>query len=272
MPFTYITGSGTQQDPYSIGSIEAWQELVANCSSPNGSELTNSYMCLDTDLDFNDITGFENWSTNPPANLTGPMDSCDYDNRTWVYLREFNGNNHTIRGAYVYQDTNGEWSSWLSLIQVIGDPSIIRNIKFDHCYFYINTGANYDYEDSAGVIINGGYGHDVQYGGAPGRVSNIEVKNSVFNFTGRYYYPALIAADCVDHIYIDINKTPNIWREFIILIHSRFSRCPASLLMMAIYKVCISMIKIPVSMLRQASHNWLVWGFRTSLCLFPDYT
>ena len=210
MPFTYITGSGTQQDPYSIGSIEAWQELVANCSSPNGSELTNSYMCLDTDLDFNDITGFENWSTNPPANLTGPMDSCDYDNRTWVYLREFNGNNHTIRGAYVYQDTNGEWSSWLSLIQVIGDPSIIRNIKFDHCYFYINTGANYDYEDSAGVIINGGYGHDVQYGGAPGRVSNIEVKNSVFNFTGRYYYPALIAADCVDHIYIDNTNTINV--------------------------------------------------------------
>jgi len=211
MPFTYITGSGTQQDPYSIGSIDAWNELIANCSSQDGNELTDAYLCLDTDLEFNDITDFASWGTTPPANPTGPMDSCDYDYRTWVYLKEFNGNNHTIRGAYVYQDTEGQWSSWLSLITSAGRNGVIRNLKFDHCYFNINTGTNYDYEDCTGVLIYGMFGHYVQYSSSsPGRISNVEVTNSVFNFTGRYYYPALFRADCVDHIYVDNTNIINV--------------------------------------------------------------
>ena len=103
MPFTYITGSGTQQNPYVISDVQGWNEFITHVRSSYNS-MTGDYVQLGADIVFNDITEFDNWGTTAPANITTPMYEYN-DGVTALYCNfrgTLDGNGYRFIGMYGY--------------------------------------------------------------------------------------------------------------------------------------------------------------------------
>lgn len=95
-----LEGSGTEEAPYLIATVEDLYQVAAALSKKNVHEdkqaldyrdYQRSHYRLTADLVLNDVSDFDNWEINPPENRWVPMGE----------LRgSFDGDGHTITGLY----------------------------------------------------------------------------------------------------------------------------------------------------------------------------
>ncbi|MDD6763474.1 MAG: hypothetical protein PUD92_07605, partial [Clostridiales bacterium] len=84
----YSGGSGTQADPYLIGSTSDWTEFRKYIDS-DGDQGAGEYWKLTEDLDFTNSEGKKDWVTK--------IASYDTENGGTVFKGNLNGNGHVIK-------------------------------------------------------------------------------------------------------------------------------------------------------------------------------
>ena len=203
MPFTYITGSGTQQNPYVISSLEAWNEFVTHTRT---NTMANQYVELGADIVFNDISDFNTWNTTAPANTSVPM--YEYNEGTsdlaCKFAGNFDGNGYKFIG--VYASSIDEYYHYYHFIYSRGKMS---NLIFDHCYldFEISDPDSDGDYDNGGQLIYNSYRNNNDSSDAG--LENIHITNSVLRFKGRSLVASAIMAYSVNGIYVDSNTVIN---------------------------------------------------------------
>lgn len=177
MSFTYITGSGTQADPYVISDKNGWSEFCNHVN--NGNSMVGEYVELSADIRYNDSDenkdeySRRNYSEDTP--IIGDY-RLGYDKS---FRGDFNGNNHTIYGINIGDNyrsrcvisvSNGahihhvrfekivstKWSS-SDKKNIYGVPSSATYTPFDscinvYCRSYINP-----FDNSTHIKENGSY-------------------------------------------------------------------------------------------------------------------
>ena len=100
----HITGSGTETDPYQIGTAEGlkWFRDIVNGENGRAQKL-DACATLTADIVLNDGTFAEDGSYTPgPSGAATPTEwtfiGCDYNNK--AYSGTFDGAGHTIQGVY----------------------------------------------------------------------------------------------------------------------------------------------------------------------------
>ena len=102
MSFTYITGSGTQADPYVISDKNGWSEFCNHVN--NGNSMVGQFVELSADIRYNDSNENKNEYSRRNYSESTPTIGIEY-NESAIYgmsfRGDFNGNNHTIYGIDV---------------------------------------------------------------------------------------------------------------------------------------------------------------------------
>ena len=97
---TYVTGEGTAENPYKIGTAEALVEfagIVNGDSNNSGSSNAKIYAELTADITLNEnVLNEEGTLNGTPSNVWTPI-GAGYAN---MFIGEFDGKGHTISGLY----------------------------------------------------------------------------------------------------------------------------------------------------------------------------
>ncbi len=96
-PAVVWEGTGTENDPYKIGTAEQWRGFVKTL---NGNTFVGKYVTLTNDIFLNDTTGWYDWEFQPPVNNDAPAGT---DNNS--FRGHFDGAGHTIYGLYIHRTT-----------------------------------------------------------------------------------------------------------------------------------------------------------------------
>ena len=100
MSFTYITGSGTQADPYVISDKDGWNEFCNHVN--NGNSMVGQFVELAADIRYNtsddNVNGYVRRVYTETTPTIGTYDEHVY-NRS--FRGDFNGNNHILYGFNV---------------------------------------------------------------------------------------------------------------------------------------------------------------------------
>ncbi len=96
MAFTYITGSGTQADPYVIIDKNGWNELASYVNA--GNKMEGEYVELGADIDFQTTTenneSFGDYGSNSCSTIGGN------NNALKTFQGTFDGNGHSLNRFY----------------------------------------------------------------------------------------------------------------------------------------------------------------------------
>ena len=199
MPFTYITGSGTQQNPYVISSLEAWNEFVTHTRT---NTMANQYVELGADIEFNDTSAFYRWTAeNPPANITTPMyeycqaEGIDSGN---VFAGHFNGKNHKFIGMFF-----NKMREHKHYMHVLCSTGSFRNVYFYRCWmhFGITDSTSTGDDDNGGQLISVSSGSEVSED-IPAQVKNIIIEDCHFYFEGNSMHASLVSANSVEGLHL----------------------------------------------------------------------
>ena len=194
-------GTGTEEDPYQIGSVDDFKKIYTS------DDYLHLNYKLTRDLDFTDT---KDWNAGVISGYRAFMGSFDGDGHTIVGLK---GDSnipsifYSLDGAKVKNivfsdiDMDMKESGWGNLVAIMAYDSYIENIvitksvsirgngsymggvvgtaynsSFKHIANYANISSNYEYNGKASSIVNEGYGIVIDecynYG-------NIEVTNSI---------------------------------------------------------------------------------------------
>jgi len=149
MSFTYITGSGTQANPYVISDVNGWKEWSSYVLA--GNDMEGEYVELSADIgtpDFSDMANRNDSSIFPER--IGSYSIGYYNGTTDLFFSgNFNGNNHHL---YIYSTLSDYYNNGLIRCG--------KNAKIENCVFY---SPNTDYEFSivytiGSSISSGTYG------------------------------------------------------------------------------------------------------------------
>ena len=169
MPFTYITGSGTQQDPYIIDSADSLKELFASTE-----DLTEAYFRQTEDIVINDPTDYDSWTTQAPSYVQPVKPAAGG-------IGYYDGDNHSITGLF-HNQTGGDSAAsllfyyvkysisnlvikkslmlhtgyvnkvWASLLTA--DCPAIENIKSEADYYFDSPHLDLNYNNSSISVFN----------------------------------------------------------------------------------------------------------------------
>lgn len=194
-------GTGTEEDPYLIGSVDDFKKIYTS-----DDYLRLNYK-LTSDLDF---TNIKDWNAGVISGYRAFMGSFDGDGHTIVGLKGdsnipsifYSLNDAKVKNIVFSDiDMNMKESGWGNLVSIMAYDSYIENIvitksvsirgngsymggvvgtayntSFKHIANYANISSNYEYNGKASSIVNEGYGIVIDecynYG-------NIEVTNSI---------------------------------------------------------------------------------------------
>lgn len=163
-----LKGTGTEEDPYLIETVEDLYQVSAALSRKNvhedGHELDyrdyqRSHYRLTADLVLNDVSDFDSWATNPPENSLVPMGDL------WG---SFDGDGHTITGLYcrsteeLSEETYGEYGLFA---RVIGS---VYNLRLEKAFMDGRQGTS---SHKVGVLAG--------YVGADGSLHNCRAEGIV---------------------------------------------------------------------------------------------
>lgn len=87
---SFAGGEGTLTDPYRISNGKELAYFAQTVN--NGNSYQGKYLELENDIYMNDVTDFDDWGKEPPANSWDGING---------FLGEFNGKNHSIYGIYM---------------------------------------------------------------------------------------------------------------------------------------------------------------------------
>ena len=121
------------------GEELAWVSDVTNGVIKSGTNFPTDItfsgytIALANDIYLNDVSGWENWETTPPANNWKPIGKSSSD----IFSGTFNGNNYCIYGMYINAD-----SDQYRYVGLIGyaNNSIIKNVKLEDVYITSDYG------------------------------------------------------------------------------------------------------------------------------------
>lgn len=201
MPFSYISGAGTQQNPYIISDVQGWNEFIEHVRT-SANSMAGEYVQLGANIVFNDITDFDTWGTTAPANVAVPMYEYNYgvSDLDCHFAGNFDGNGYKFVG--VYASSIDEYYHYYRFIYSEGKMS---NLIFDHCYldFEISDPDSDGDYDNGGQLIYNSYHNDNDSSDAG--LENIHITNSVLRFKGRSLMASAVMAYSVNGIYVDSN-------------------------------------------------------------------
>ncbi len=147
-------GTGTEKDPYQIGTAEQWRGFV---KSLNGNTFVHKYITLTNDIFLNDTTGWRDWEFNEPANTDSPAGT---DNNS--FRGHFDGAGHTIYGLYIKRDK----ATHAGLFGVARPGATVKQVRLDASHIEINA-------------TNG----ETNVGGLVGRISDTQKEYALSNDT-----------------------------------------------------------------------------------------
>lgn len=205
MPFSYISGAGTQQNPYIISDVQGWNEFVT-FTRIEGNTMAGEYVQLGANITFNDITDFDTWGTTAPANTPLPMVGHENDGTEIpnYFSGNFNGNDFSFIGIYAKKSFDGDfYYSFLSSV-----TGKIHNVTFDHCH--LDLGVDDPSLDKGscssgyGCLVHSGY-LDLNDSGSDPAVYAINVTNSTFRSYGPVSDFTFVDAFVIHDLSVDSN-------------------------------------------------------------------
>ena len=138
---SFAGGSGTQNDPYLISNGAELAFLAQQVTEHMSFE--GVYFEMTDDICLNDVSGFENWSSeNPPANEWLPIgggrfplsDGLNYG--FYNFCGNFNGGGHTVYGLYYYKQQSDFLFDCVGLFGSVRGAAI-GNLTLDKSYMEI---------------------------------------------------------------------------------------------------------------------------------------
>lgn len=130
---SFFGGSGTEDDPYLISTIEE-MALLSNLmeEEENYNEYSHAYYELVADITLNEGVASQ-WRDTPPQ-YSWKTIGIDHFTRFEGY---FNGNGHTISGIYINVDEPESAEHYFGLFGIVKD-GIIENINIDNSYICLS--------------------------------------------------------------------------------------------------------------------------------------
>ena len=117
---SFAGGSGTAEAPYLIANgaqLKRFASMVNSGQTSINGKLT-------ADILLNDISGWENWGSNAPANSWTPIGS-EWDNFTGT----LDGDGHSVSGIYINSRTDCQ-----GLVGVLGEGGTLQNLGVKASY------------------------------------------------------------------------------------------------------------------------------------------
>ncbi len=140
MAVNYAGGTGSQEDPYLIGTGEQLFKMVNELPSSNGKHYK-----LIADIKLNDVYG-RNWQEKKGLNSWVAMSGVAF----WGHL---DGDGYVVYGMY-YADENVT-GKYVSLIPVVGSGSIVENVGISEAYIDIPTTNEETYAAGIAAAVHG---------------------------------------------------------------------------------------------------------------------
>lgn len=125
-------------------------QLVAEGNAMSGVTIN-----LISDIVLNDTSNFDSWEEEPPANRFTPIGN---ENKTLPFCGLFNGNGHTISGAYAVEDNAAGLFGYLYC------GGVARVIMKD-CFFQANFVGDNVYAGGVAAIADGGIISECEFDG-----------------------------------------------------------------------------------------------------------
>ena len=186
----FAGGDGSESSPYEISSAEELQyfaELLADKENRSTEYREKNYI-LTADINLNDVSDYDNWSTDRPEYDWKPIGTAA------AFTGVFDGNGHTISGLYqnrdLEEDNTDDSSDYYGLFAYTYHATI-KNLNLANTYIEISgdssrTGEIAGYASKTqiqdctvdGTVI----GYDGYYGGIAGSASGT-ISNCVFTGT-----------------------------------------------------------------------------------------
>jgi len=154
----YFEGSGTQEDPYKIASLNDLKTISEH------DEMWNYYFIQTADIDAAETS---NWNSGEGFSPIGYY----YSNNNFAYFTgSYNGGNHSIRNLYI----NSSGDNCIGLFGYVGNESSIDNLRLTNCNI---TG----YEKVGGLV---GHGYNCSITNCTVITDNIRGYNSAGGIIG----------------------------------------------------------------------------------------
>ncbi|NLW73387.1 MAG: hypothetical protein GX057_00600 [Clostridiales bacterium] len=156
---TFSGGSGTENDPWLISSA-ADLAMLSEVVRAGIKNFRGEYVKLTVDIYLNDTEGWQNWGTNPPANVWRPI-GADFASKADenLFAGTFDGDGHAIYGMYCYGDgQNGVDDEAFGLFSILNGT--VKNLAVLDSYVYATNryvgaiAGHTSYTDVTGDIIN----------------------------------------------------------------------------------------------------------------------
>lgn len=148
-------GAGTEESPYQIATVEELHQLAEVMKNDDiYRDYDRAYYQLTADIALNDVSGFDAWDSNPPANVWTPIG--DYHSFCGV----FDGNGHTISGLFINQAVaKDEYDREVYRFGLFGGTDgEIRNLTITNAFINPVKGEGMAYSPEGGILAgsNGG--------------------------------------------------------------------------------------------------------------------
>lgn len=131
-----LAGEGTPESPYLIATADELAQLAAVMNDEDVYiDYNDCNYLLTADIVLNDVSGFADWATNPPANVWTPIGYYH------SFHGVFDGNGYTISGLYIDQPiTQIEYDGYSRLIDTFGlfgnVAGEVKNLTIKNAYVY----------------------------------------------------------------------------------------------------------------------------------------
>lgn len=148
---SFAGGSGTESDPYLISNGSELAYLAQLVNSGSTPDWYDFFISLENDIYLNDISDWESWDEeNAPENSWTPIgravfaddcESADQYDFSRAFKGAFNGNGHTVYGAYIV-DLDGMEETGYGIFGCIGEGWIdLLNVDASYFCCIQNVGA-----------------------------------------------------------------------------------------------------------------------------------
>ena len=217
MPFTYITGSGTQQDPYIIDSADSLKELFASTE-----DLTEAYFSQTEDIVINDPTDYDSWTTQAPSyiqpakpaaggigyydggnhSITGlfhNQTSTDYVTSLLFYYVKYSISNLVIKKSLMCPSglSNKVWASLLT-----SECPSVENVKSEADCYFNNTYVDLDWNTPHIAVFN-----TTRYNGTLWRQTGESFTASNCVYTGHVHFNGTVISFALFNLYMSSDAT-----------------------------------------------------------------
>ncbi len=127
---SYAGGTGTEANPYLISNGQQLLKMMVDGKKAYDAATAGSYYKLTDDIYLNDISDFDSWETNPPANNWGSTGDPNGNFYAKDFVGNVDGQGYTIYGLYCNEVTGTHYKGLFS--QLSG--SLIKNLNLSKVY------------------------------------------------------------------------------------------------------------------------------------------